>query len=697
MAASSSPPGLLKLEEQLTCPVCLDYYINPKTLPCLHSFCQHCLESLPLDKKNETYYLSCPTCRHQTELPEEGAGVFPVAFHLNNLKEILNSLSKKATERGERKDVSYNNDPQNCSDHDKPFEVYCETCPAVICCHCALRSHADHKYTLITDCYQEHCQSLHEHLKPVKDKEEAIKKILHDLSVREAEIRETGESVLEDIHEMVEEMIGVLRQSERKLTEQAKRVTDAKLKVLSEQVKEAGKRLCLLKDVEDFVEQSLKTDTPQQVLRSKNQMMERMSEVTGGINVEELQPIEENDLKLIKDTSDCLKSLEHIGAVSYNALLEAKMKVLDIVHDKCVSFSLSIEAPDSSLLPFSLSSLRCSLVPVGKGDQPIHATVTTTSTDPGVYRIQCNPLTRGPHAVKLQVYGAQFYDAPQVAIPINPYFDNITPTHTLTGLNCPWGVAVTDDNHVIITEFSGHCLKVISKKGEVVKSLGGKGGSGNVKFSRPRGVAITPHKFILVSDNHKIQKISMEGNCVASFGEEGSRQQQFNIPDGLSISPTTGQVYIADCVNDRIQVLNPDLTFSHSFGSKGSGNGNFNEPRDLAIDSEGSVYVADRNNCIQKFTQDGKFVGQFGTKGSGPGQLDMPYGITIDTEGTGLVYVSEYGNHRVSVFTSDGAFVTSFGKKGRNIDQFNGPVGLAFDKDGFLYISDAFNNRVVVY
>ena len=94
----SSSPGLrLQLEEQLTCPVCLDHYTNPKTLPCLHSFCQHCLEGLPLDKKNETYYLSCPTCRHCTELPEEGAGAFPVAFHLNNLKEMY-SLTKKTAD-----------------------------------------------------------------------------------------------------------------------------------------------------------------------------------------------------------------------------------------------------------------------------------------------------------------------------------------------------------------------------------------------------------------------------------------------------------------------------------------------------------------------------------------------------------------------------------------------------------------------
>uniref|UniRef100_A0A1X7SSQ7 RING-type domain-containing protein n=1 Tax=Amphimedon queenslandica TaxID=400682 RepID=A0A1X7SSQ7_AMPQE len=82
----SSSPGLVKLEEQLSCPVCLSHYTNPKILPCHHSFCQHCLEGLPLDKKNETYYLSCPTCRHNTELPEEGAGAFPVSFQLNDLK-----------------------------------------------------------------------------------------------------------------------------------------------------------------------------------------------------------------------------------------------------------------------------------------------------------------------------------------------------------------------------------------------------------------------------------------------------------------------------------------------------------------------------------------------------------------------------------------------------------------------------------
>uniref|UniRef100_A0A1X7T085 Cap-specific mRNA (nucleoside-2'-O-)-methyltransferase 1 n=1 Tax=Amphimedon queenslandica TaxID=400682 RepID=A0A1X7T085_AMPQE len=175
----------------------------------------------------------------------------------------------------------------------------------------------------------------------------------------------------------------------------------------------------------------------------------------------------------------------------------------------------------------------------------------------------------------------------------------------------------------------------------------------------------------------------MDGYLIASVGEKGSGPLQFNVPSGIAISPITGQVYIADRSNHRIQVLNPDLTFSHSFGSEGPANGQFQLPHDIAIDSQGLVYVTDTyNHRIQKYSPDGMFMGQFSTKGSGPGQLWEPIGITIDTAATGLVYVSEGGNHHISVFTSDGVFVSSVCS---NIDQFNSLFGLKFDEDGFLY------------
>uniref|UniRef100_A0A1X7SQ23 Uncharacterized protein n=1 Tax=Amphimedon queenslandica TaxID=400682 RepID=A0A1X7SQ23_AMPQE len=223
--------------------------------------------------------------------------------------------------------------------------------------------------------------------------------------------------------------------------------------------------LSLLEDVEDYVEQSLKTGIPQQFLRSKKQMMERMSEITAGINVDGLHPKEKADFVLSKD----IKSLHHIGDIV--SIQQYKVIKIDCITPagKAVSFSLSMEAPDSSLLCVPLSSLRCSLVPVGKGNQPIHSTVTTTSTDPGVYRIQCNPSTRGTHTVKVQVYDVHLEDT-SLVISFNPYLGSITPVRAINGLKGPWGVAVSDDNHVIITEHYGDCITILDREGKKVKS-----------------------------------------------------------------------------------------------------------------------------------------------------------------------------------------------------------------------------------
>ena len=146
-------------------------------------------------------------------------------------------------------------------------------------------------------------------------------------------------------------------------------------------------------------------------------------------------------------------------------------------------------------------------------------------------------------------------------IPFNPNLDNITPVHTILELNRPWGVGVTDDGHIIVSEFNGDCVKILDKNGKKIKSFGQKIiRSGNVKFDCPHGVAITSENFILVADNYKIQKISMDGKCIASVGKQGSGLLEFNQPCGITISPM--------------------------FCTKGSANGQFDCPRDVAINKQ---------------------------------------------------------------------------------------------------------------
>ena len=83
---------------------------------------------------------------------------------------------------------------------------------------------------------------------------------------------------------------------------------------------------------------------------------------------------------------------------------------------------------------------------------------------------------------------------------------------------------------------------------------------------------------------------------------------EFNLPWGIALDPD-GNVCVADWRNDRIQRLTPDGEFLASYGSSGGGDGEFNRPSRVAIDSDGNIYVADwGNQRVQVLDADGNFL-----------------------------------------------------------------------------------------
>jgi DNA-binding beta-propeller fold protein YncE len=122
------------------------------------------------------------------------------------------------------------------------------------------------------------------------------------------------------------------------------------------------------------------------------------------------------------------------------------------------------------------------------------------------------------------------------------------------------------------------------------------------------GLAVGPQgQFYLVCQlSNTIQEYDATGQFVRKWGGFGSAQGEFKFnhdyPSRIAVDPD-GNVFVADTDNNRIQVFDADGNFLYTFGSAGKGNGQFNRPCGLAINPlSGELYVVDALNYrIQRF------------------------------------------------------------------------------------------------
>jgi hypothetical protein len=189
------------------------------------------------------------------------------------------------------------------------------------------------------------------------------------------------------------------------------------------------------------------------------------------------------------------------------------------------------------------------------------------------------------------------------------------------------------------------------------------------------------------------ERVTTVYSFITKWGSEGNGNGQFDGPAYVALD-TSGNVYVADYLNDRVQKFSSDGSFITKWGSSGKGDGQFDGANGVAVDSSGNVYVADyRNNRIQKFSS--TFIIKWGSEGNGNGEFDGPAGVALDTSGN--VYVADYGNNRIQKFNSYGSFITKWGSKGNGNGQFNEPIGVALDTSGNAYVADYRNSRIQLF
>ena len=302
---------------------------------------------------------------------------------------------------------------------------------------------------------------------------------------------------------------------------------------------------------------------------------------------------------------------------------------------------------------------------------------------------------------------------------------------TVSRVASPAAIVADASGNLYFTDGSTSRIRKLTTAG-VVSTLAGNGGSGYVEgtgtgatFNWPQAMTIDASGILVIADTHsqKIRKLTLAGvssyfagSTQGTTGAVGTAASsiKFNDPRGIVYDPTTNTIVVADSQNNRIIRSDSSGNITAIYGSLTGGFANgsasvarFNYPEGLAIDSSGTIYVADTNNHrIRKISPSGQvdIVAGNGTIGTTDGtgtaaKFNKPSSLTIASDGT--LYVADTENSLIRKITTGGVVTTIAGTgtagfaegTGTNA-QFNKPIGIAIGSDGRLYVTDTGNHRI---
>lgn len=227
------------------------------------------------------------------------------------------------------------------------------------------------------------------------------------------------------------------------------------------------------------------------------------------------------------------------------------------------------------------------------------------------------------------------------------------------GLDEPFGVAVTTDGAILVSDGAAHRLRRVGSDGRVATLAGSirgllDGPAEQAQFATPSAIAVGRDGMVYVADtgNHAIRRLSpdgvvttLAGTGAPGFADGAGAQARFDGPVGVAVD-AAGRVVVADTYNDRIRLIEADGSVGTIAGGDqpgfADGHGDearFDTPCGVAVAADGAIIVADTGNgAIRRIAVNGA-VTTVQIAGVG---LDRPIAVALEDGGT-LVVADESG------------------------------------------------------
>jgi DNA-binding beta-propeller fold protein YncE len=263
-------------------------------------------------------------------------------------------------------------------------------------------------------------------------------------------------------------------------------------------------------------------------------------------------------------------------------------------------------------------------------------------------------------------------------------------------LLAPYGLAVDSKGRLYVADHKVGAIFIFNTETKQVELI--RHGA-QARFALITGLAMDDSDRLYVSDS--------EARHVIVFNPEhrveGTISERMSSPAGVAVDNENRFLYVCDTDLDQVLVYDadPPYRFIRAIGTSGKKHtltdpGNFSYPTNVAVDSDGNVYVSDTfNDRVEIFDADGNFVRTFGKAGDGPGYFARPKGIAVDSDGH--VWVADSVTDRVQVYTLEGHPLLWMGGHGLLPGQFTALNGLTIDKNHRVFTSEQYVARVQMF
>ena len=678
--ATPVPKITEELHTHLMCPIHLDIFKNPKTLPCQHVVCEECIAEWIKARGGELF---CPECHLQQPLPLMGAKGLPNNFKIASLCEFVEALKVQAGTP----------EVAACEKHlTKPVAKICMVCTIPVCDECVQHSHNAHKTIAIEEFLKVMGDPLPKLIGQAKHKLNEIFVAVEVLEKTRKELRENHALAKRESTDHVHKMMKIIQQAHTKLSGEIEKMYNEKEAALISQLESLSRAREEISELLSLQEQSNEdASLLRSVMTASGQQL--WNKLNHHLTKEKLQlaPSQNSLISISWDKDvDMALQKEVIGTVVTKAVASSRHSALSLSSSRAdvqseVKIQVAMRDPVGSPVDTSdLSPLTATVSAPGGFEGHLQFT-----PGEGMAEAFLTPKFIGKYKIEAQLFGSNVKNSPLnfIAKPRGNMKIN-----EKQSFNNPHDIIKHDDNFYITNKGSGQVL-IMDKQFNMVGKFLLPSDPALQKFD-PYSIAHTGKTFVVTDLKNRCVMEFINSTYLQRFG-----QGELSQPTGIACDKT-GKVFVADGQKNCIHVFDQLREHIAILGSQGTTRGQFRNPWFIDVNSKGEVVVADcGNHRVQVIDPNKDEVTKLIDVHHNQKMWDVR-GLAVDRNDNIFITVRHSGNMRgwstekVLAYSPDGVMLGSFG------EGFNYVRGMTITEDEdntFAFVVDGANHRIKGY